>query len=181
MPSFTGVHADRHIARQNVSAHGRTGMLPAVAEDFHHQVGVSVHGGGHVVKVPGAVDKAQRLDKVIHPVQAANIGLDGAQHIQPAQARCLIRGGFINFSPHAANIDRLAGFIHRVMCGKIQHIARQNGFHGAFAVPVCLLQGNAQLFHPLFCNAHGLQSLLDLLHTLGQRFAHGFNLCGCDH
>ena len=156
-------------------------MLPAVAKDLYHQVGVTVHDGRHVVKVPGAVDKAQRLDKVIHAVQAANIGLNGAQHVQPAQARGLVCGGFVNFSAHTADINGGTVFVHRVMSRNVQHIARQNGFHGAFAAPIGLLQGNAQLFHTLFRNTHGSQFLLDLLHTGGQRFAHGFDLCRRDH
>ena len=49
------------------------------------------------------------------------------------------------------------------------------------AAPIGLLQGNAQLFHTLFRNTHGSQFLLDLLHTGGQRFAHGFDLCRRDH
>ena len=65
-------------------------MLPSLSQNFHHQVGESVHHRRLIEKFRTAGYEPERFYQILDAIQIAQVITDGGQKVDPAQPCSLI-------------------------------------------------------------------------------------------
>ena len=81
---------DAGVERQFRDADGGTGMAPLVAQGLDHQVRGAVHDGSEAGEGRDRIDEAAEANAANDAVEVADRGPELSQHIDGAEARCLL-------------------------------------------------------------------------------------------